>query len=327
MNKMRAVTQRSYGGPDVLRIEHLEKPSPNENQLLIRVFSVPITAAGSFMREGSPYIGRLAIGLLKPKHPISGVCFSGEVEEIGKNIGRFRVGDKVFGEVLFEGGTHCEYITIEEDALVAIKPESMSHAEAAPICDGHLTSMNFLTRVANLQSGQKILIIGAAGSLGNAAVQIATEMGAHVTAVCSPGNTALVKSLGAHEVIDRTAIDFTTGDAVYDVIYDAVGKSSFGDCKNILKVKGLYMSPVLSLKLLLQSLLSARSKGKKAKFSATGMLSKPILKQLLHRVVHTIDRGKLHTFIDRKYPMDEVARAHHYVDSGKKRGNVVLNIV
>jgi NADPH:quinone reductase-like Zn-dependent oxidoreductase len=326
MEQMKAVTQEQYGGPDVLKVKEVAKPSPKENELLISVYAAPITAAGGFMREGVPYMGRLVLGLLKPKKNIFGVCFSGEIEAVGSNVTKFKVGDKVFGETLFNQGTYAEYVCVGEDELVVIKPENMTHAEAAPLCDGHVTSMNFLTKVTTLKAGQSILIIGASGSLGTAAVQIARSIGAQVTGVCSSNNVELVKRLGAQTVIDYTQTDFTKGNLKYDVIYDTVGKSSFSRCKPILAEHGVYMSPVLNFKLLCYGAWTSKFGKKKARFSATGLLPKEELRGMLAKVKTLIIAEKLVTIIDRKYSLNEVSEAHAYVDTGRKRGNVILNI-
>jgi NADPH:quinone reductase-like Zn-dependent oxidoreductase len=324
MEMMKAVSQKRYGGPDVLTIQDLPKPSPKDNELLIRVHAAPITAAGGFMREGKPYLGRLAIGIFKPKSQTPGVCFSGEVEDIGKDVKLFQVGDNVFGETLFNMGTQAAYVCAGEEEVIAKKPEHITHAEAAPICDGHLTSMNFLTQVTTLRPGQRILIIGASGSLGTAAVQIATELGAEVTGVCSTANIELVKSLGAHAVIDYTKTDFSKDSVTYDVIYDTVGKSSFNTCKPVLTEHGVYMSPVLDFKLLCQALWTSKLAKKKAKFSATGILPKQELKRMLFQIKALIEEQKIRTVMDRKYTFDQVSEAHSYADTGRKKGNVVL---
>lgn len=326
MEKMKAVTQNKYGGPEVLEIKNIPKPSPKDKELLIRVHSAPITAAGGFMREGTPYLGRLAIGLFKPKSTTPGVGFSGEVEAIGKDVEMFAIGDQIFGETLFDQGTQAQYVCVGKDEVIAIKPDTITHAEAAPICDGHLTSMNFLNKVTALKAGQRILIIGASGSLGTAAVQIAAEKGALVTGVCSTSNVDLVRSLGAQNVIDYISIDFTKEDLKYDVIYDTVGKSNFNECKSALTEHGVYMSPVLNFKLLCQAIWTSKLSKKKAKFSATGILPKPELRIMLDQVKELINEEKLRTVIDRKYTFEQVAEAHSYVDSGRKKGNVVLMV-
>lgn len=326
MESMKAVTQKQYGGPEVLAIKEVKKPIPKEDELLIRVFSAPITAAGSFMREGTPYIGRLAIGLFKPKSSIPGVGFSGEVEAVGSAVDLFQIGDKVFGETLFSQGTQAQYVSVPQSDVIAPKPGSITHAEAAPVCDGHLTSMNFLTKVTTLRPDQRILIIGASGSLGTSAVQIAQDIGAHVTGVCSATNIELVKSLGAQEAIDYTTTDYWEGPEQYDVIYDTVGKSSFKQCKPILTENGVYMSPVLDFGLLCQAVWTSKFGKKKAKFSATGLLPKQELKKMLYKIKSMIEEEKLLTVIDRKYNFDQVVEAHRYVGTERKRGNVVLNV-
>lgn len=323
---MQAVVQEQYGGPEVLRVDDVPKPSPKDNELLIRVHSVPITAAGGFMRTGTPYLGRLAIGLFKPKHNIPGVGFSGEVESMGDEVQGYQIGDKVFGETLFNQGTHAEYVCVPQNDVITKKPENITHAEAAPIIDGHLTSMNYLSQVYELKAGEKILIIGASGALGTAAVQIAKEMGAHVTGVCSQANIALVKALGADEVIDYKKEDFSAQDEKYDVIYDTVAKSDFNTSKSVLAERGVYMCPVLSFSLFRQSICTSLFGKKKARFSATGIVPKQELKEMLARIRTMISEEKLRTHIDRKYELAQVSEAHRYVDTGHKRGNVVLLI-
>lgn len=323
---MRAVTQQRYGGPEVLEIKEVLKPSPQGNELLIRVHAAPITAAGSFMRAGTPYLGRLVLGLFSPKSTTPGVCFSGEVEAVGKDVEMFAIGDPVFGETLFHQGTQAQYVCVREDEVIATKPANITHAEAAPVCDGLLTSMNFLNHVTALKTGQRILIIGASGSLGTAAVQIAVEKGAQITGVCSSSNVDLVNSLGAHDVIDYKKTDFTKNGLTYDVIFDTVGKSSFNECKKVLTEHGVYMSPVLNFQLLCHSVWTSKWSKKKAKFSATGIQPKQELKKMLYQIKELIMDEKLQNVIDRKYTFDQVMEAHAYVDSGRKQENVVLLI-
>lgn len=326
METMKAVTQERYGGPEVLQLSEVPIPTPADNEILVRVYSSPVTAAGSFMREGVPYLGRLAIGLFKPKSKIPGTGFSGVVESTGKDVQLFKEGDQIFGETLFGQGTYAEYISIPFDDVIALKPTNITHAEASPTCDGHLTSLNFLKHVADLQAGQKILIIGASGSLGTSAVQLAVHFGAEVTGVCSAANIELVKELGAHSVIDYHTEDFTKSQMTYDVIYDTVGKSSFSECKPILAKKGTYMSPVLDFKLLCQMLWTSKLNNKKAKFSATGILPKKLLNTMLLAIKDLISDGTLRTVMDRKYMIDQISEASSYVDTGRKKGNVVIMV-
>ncbi len=325
-NLMTTVSQDRYGGPEVLKLKPAAKPIPKDNEILVRVYAAPVTAAGTFMREGSPYIGRLFMGLFKPKFDIPGTGFSGEVEAVGSTVQKFKEGDQVFGEKIFAQGTFSQYITLPEDDVIFIKPKNVTHAEAAPVTDGHLTSLNFLQNVVQLKPGQRILIVGASGSLGSAAVQLAAHRGAHVTGVCSSKNVEWVKNLGAHAVIDYTKEDFTKTSTPYDVIYDTLGKSSFRACKPVLSRRGVYMSPVLDFGLLLQVLWTSFIGKKKARFSATGMVPKPQLNTMMKTLAQLIAEGKLITVIDRKYPMEQIVEASAYVDSGRKKGNVVITM-
>lgn len=323
---MKAIISTGYGAPDVLQLKEIAKPVPGTNEVLIRVHAASVTAADAMMRKGTPYIGRLFLGLLKPKISTPGTGFAGVVESIGENVKLFAPGDKVYGEVLFADGSHAEYLCVPEDGVVAIKPDNMTFEEAAPVCDGAVTSMNFLKDVTTIKSGHRVLINGASGSLGTAAVQIAKHFGADVTGVCSASNMALVKSLGADTVIDYTKEDFTSNGQTYDIIYDTVGKSSFSKCKNALTENGIYASPVLGLSLLLQMIWTAVIGKKKAKFSATGVRPVPELRVLLNETNELIAEGKIRSVIDRTYRLEETTEAHRYVDKGHKKGNVVLSL-
>ncbi|MCL4107863.1 UNVERIFIED_CONTAM: hypothetical protein GTU68_001180 [Idotea baltica] len=323
---MAAIVSTKYGSPEVLQLTEMEKPTPKEGELLIKVHAATVTAADGMMRKGIPYYGRLFLGLTKPKNPTPGTGFAGVIESIGKEVKQFKAGDRVFGEVVFGAGTNAEYTIVPEEGVLAIMPDNMSWSEAAPVCDGALTSLNFLQELANIQRGQKVLINGASGSLGTSAVQLAKHFGAEVTGVCSTENVELVASLGADEVIDYTKVDFTKNDCTYDIIYDTVGKSSFARCKGSLTEKGFFVSPVLSLALLLQMIWTSRLGSKKAKFSATGILPVVKLRSLLLELKGLFEKGKLSTVIDRCYQLEEVPDAHRYVDKGHKKGNVVVTL-
>jgi NADPH:quinone reductase-like Zn-dependent oxidoreductase len=322
--KMKAIVCTKYGNPDVLEVQEIKKPTPKNNEVLVKIYASSITAADTMMRKGTPKYGRLVLGLNKPKNPVIGTGFSGILEAIGKEVSSFKVGDQVFGEVIFSLGTNAEYTCVPEDGVIAIKPKNISFEEAAPICDGALTSINFLKNIGNIKTGQKVLINGASGSLGTAAVQLAKHFGAVVTGVCSSKNVALVKSLGADFVIDYLAEDFTLNGRKYDVIYDTVGTLSFDECKESLTQSGAYISPVLSVGLLGQMIWTSLFKGKKAKFSATGFLPVLELKNLLSEIRELLVTNKLKSIIDKSYNLEEIIDAHRYVDSGRKRGNVVL---
>ncbi|WP_044238795.1 NAD(P)-dependent alcohol dehydrogenase [Flexithrix dorotheae] len=322
---MKSVFCSKYGSPHVLQLREVNKPVPKPNEILVKVHAASVTAADTMIRKGSPYFGRLFLGLMKPKNPVPGTGFSGVVESLGEDVKQFLEGDEVFGEIVLSVGTNAEYVCIPEDGLVARKPKNISHKEAAPVCDGALTSINFLKELAKIEKGQHVLIIGASGSLGTAAVQLAKHFGAKVTGVCSTSNKALVKALGADQVIDYTKEDYTKSNQQYDIVYDTVGKSSFPNCKNILNNDGIYISPVLNLQLLFQMLVSPK-KGKKAKFDATGLKSIPELKIMLSELQKLLENGKLTTVIDKSYSLEEIVSAHEYVDTGRKKGNIVLDI-
>ena len=323
---MKAAIYNTYGTANVVKLTDLPIPQPKAGQILVRLRASAVTAADSMIRQGVPRFGRLFLGLRGPKVTAMGTQFAGDVVEIGADVTTFAQGDRVFGETGLSFGAHAEYVCVDQDGLVAQIPESMSYEEAAPLCDGPLTDMNFLRNLAELQPGQHILVNGAAGSLGTAAVQLAKGFGAEVTGVCSTRNVAFVKSLGADHVIDYNTTDFTQQRAVYDVIYDTVGKSSFQQSKSALKARGAYISPVLGLRLLGRMMFANCFSHKKAKFSATGMMpidqQLPLMQDLLGRIA----KGHLKMVIDRRFSLDRVSEAHAYVDTGHKRGNVILQM-
>lgn len=323
---MKAIITTKYGSPEVLELKDIEKPVPNKNEVLIHIRAASVTTADTMMRKGRPWVGRLFIGLTKPKHPISGTGFSGVIETIGQDVKQFRIGNEVFGESIFGAGTNAEYVCVKEDGVLVLKPEHIAHEEAAAICDGPLTSWNFLKGMAKVKRGQSVLIHGASGSLGTAAVQLAKHLGANVTGVCSTKNMEMVKSLGAATVIDYGKIDFTKTGQTYDIIFDTVGKSSFLKCKRALNKNGIYLSPVLSLSLLFQMLRTAMLGNKKAMFSATGTKPISVLRLLLKELNELLESGQLKTVIDRCYALEEISEAHRYVDTGHKRGNVVISM-
>lgn len=321
---MKAIITTGYGSPEIYKLENVAKPTPKSNEILVRIHASSVTKADTMMRTGKPYIGRLYTGLSKPKHAIGGTGFAGVVEAIGADVTLFKEGDRVFGENLVSLGTYAEFVCVSENGIVAPMPEKISYKEAASICDGAITSLNFLTKVVNIKAGQKVLINGASGSLGTAAVQIAKYYGAEVTGVCSTVNKDFVWALGADKVIDYRKEDFTTNSNAYDIIYDTVGVRTFAECKAALTDNGAYISPVLSMPLLGDSIISSMFGSKKAKFAATGMLPEAEVKQLLQQVIKIIEAGKLDIIIDREYPLEQLAEAHTYIDKGHKRGNVVL---
>ena len=327
---MRALVATGYGSTEVLKLTERERPVPAANELLVRIRATTVTAADSTMRRGDPAYARLLLGLMKPKAPIPGTGLAGVVEAVGSRVTRFKVGDDVFGEAGVKFGAHAEYVCVPVDGVVLPKPDGLSFEEAATMCDGPLTSYNFLRRMANVQPGQKVLINGASGALGTAAVQLAKAFGAEVTGVCSAANVELVKSLGADSVIDYTSDDFTQNRDSYDIIYDTVGKSSYRRCKKALTRRGVYMSPVpnfgLLFQLLWRSVLRQTFGRKSAKFDATGLRSADELRVFLAEVVSLVEAGTLRSVIEKVYRLDQIIEAHAHVDTGRKKGTVIVRM-
>lgn len=321
---MKAIVATAYGNHEVLKLKEVEIPQPKEDEVLVKIHASSATTADGMMLSGKPYIGRLFTGLRKPKYAIPGTGFAGVVVSIGEKVTSFKTGDKVFGETTLVFSTNAEFVAVPEKGVILHKPENLSYAEAAPVCDGHLTSINFLKEIGKIKPGQKILINGASGSLGTAAVQLAKYFGAEVTGVCSTANIGLVKSLGADHVIDYKKEDFTKSVKSYDIVYDTIGKSSFNKVKRILSKNGKYISPVLKFPLLVQMIRTSMIGSKKAKFGASGLKKDDELRILLSELVEIFEAGKLKTVIDRQFPLEKVAQAHQYIAGGHKKGNVVI---
>ncbi len=321
---MKAIVCTKYGSPDVLQLKEVNRPIPGDRDLLIKVETSTATRADTMMRKADPFISRFFLGLMKPKNTITGTGFAGRVESVGKEVTRFAKGNSVFGETGVTFGANAEYVRVSEDGVLETLPTNMTFEDAAPLCDGALTSLNFLKEIGDIKPGQNVLINGASGSLGTAAVQLAKRFGAEVTGVCSAKNLELVKSLGANHVIDYTKTDFTRSDKRYDIIYDTVGKLSFRKCKASLTAQGVFLSPVLQLSLLFQMIRTSLFGTKKAKFSATGLLPAPKLRSFLKELVNLIEDGQLKTVIDRRFKLAQAAEAHRFVDTGHKTGNVVI---
>lgn len=320
---MKAVFATGYGSPEVLKFGEVSMPAVKENEVLVRIHASNVTRADTMMRTGKPFMGRLMLGITKPKFPITGAGFAGTVEAVGRGVSKFRKGDRVFGETAVEGGTNADFVSVKETGVINLMPEGMSFADAATFADGPITSINFLKEIARIKPGQKVLINGASGSLGTAAVQLARYYGAEVTGVSSHRNISIVKTLGADHVIDYTKKNVLTGAERYDIIFDTVGVMKFGKARRILTKNGQFISPVLSGSILIQMLLSSKSK-KKAKFSATGLRSASELNDLMKELVEIYKAGKLKVVVDRQFPLEKVADAHRYIDSGRKRGNVII---
>ncbi len=323
---MKAVVYHIYGPPEVLQFAEMEKPVPKDNEVLVKIMATTVSAVDSIFRAASSNFARMATGVFKPKNPILGNELSGVVESVGKNVKRFKTGDRVFGPSKEGYGAHAEYICLSEDSALTTMPSNMDFEEAAAVPYGALTALPFLRDTANLQRGQKILIIGASGSVGTFAVQFARHFGAEVTAVCSGANAELVRSLGADKVIDYTKTDFTKSGETYDVIFDTVGKSSFPKSKNSLKPGGIFMTTYISTAILFQMLWTSMAGSKKAKISFTGLRTDNEKAEDMQFIKELFEKKQLTTIIDRRYPLDQIVEAHRYVDQGHKKGNVVITV-
>ena len=321
---MKAAIYTSYGPPEVVRMTEVDKPEPSENEVLVRVEATTVNRTDCGYRSAKPFILRFFTGLRRPrtKRRVLGTEFAGEVEAVGSGVTSFEVGDRVLGYIEGPFGAHAEYVTTREDASVATMPANSTFEEAAASTEGsHYALANI--RAAKIGSGQDVLVYGGTGAIGSAAVQLLKSLGAHVTAVCSTEHVALVERLGADRVIDYRAADFTTDDQTYDVVFDAVGKSSFGRCKRLLKPKGIYLStelgpfpqnPILAL-------ITPLFGGKKVLF--------PIPKhdqEMVKYIKGLVESGAFKPVIDRRYPLDEIVDAYRYVETGQKIGNVVISV-
>jgi NADPH:quinone reductase-like Zn-dependent oxidoreductase len=324
---MRAVVYDRYGPPEVLRLEDVERPEPKEDEVLVKVHAATVNRFDTATREANRRSGlaislmsRLVSGLRRPRHRILGTEFAGEVEVVGAAVSEFAGGDRVFGTTGLRFGAHAEYIAMPVSARIAHMPTSMSFEEAAPICDGALNALTCLKQ-ADLRPGRTILIYGASGAIGTAAVQLARSFCADVTAVCNTKNLELVRSLGADRVIDYTQEDFTRNGQRYDVILDAVGKLSFRRCRGSLQPEGIFL-PTDGLGNLIWALKTRRSGGKKVLFQIPPRQTKQdvlFLKDL-------VETGKYRPVIDRHYPLEDVVEATRYVETEQKIGNVVLTV-
>ena len=322
---MKAVVCTRYGPPEVLELREIAKPVPAENEILVKVHATTVTAADFRVRSFTfpPVVRlpvRLVLGNKQPRKAVLGTELAGEVEAVGANVKRFRVGDQVFAATVVGYGAYAEYKCVAEDSAVALKPHNVTFEEAAAIPVGARTALFYL-RAANIQSGQDVLIYGASGSVGTYAVQLAKYFGARVTAVCSTANLELAKSLGADRTIDYTARDFSLGVAAYDVIFDTVDHCSFAACSGALKPAGIYLNctaPVPSLRMIGSRLTSARR----------WILGQgpPETAEALTFLRALVEAGDIKVVIDRRYTLEQIVEAHRYVDSRRKRGNVVVSV-
>jgi len=321
---MQAAVYTRFGPPEVIRIESLVRPEPKADQIRVRVLATTVTAACTMMRRGDTVMARVVLGLFGPRKrfQVAGIEFAGTVDRVGTSVTSWRAGDRVFGFAGFGAGTYGQYVCLPAGASVAPMPAGIDFGEAASLVDGPTTALYFLRDLARVQAGDEVLVVGASGSVGGAAVQVARSLGARVTGVCSAANAELVRSLGAAEVIDYTREDFAKLGQRYDVIFDAVTKSSFSRCKRSLRPGGRYLPTVARLR---DYLLMGWTKLFGEKRVLCGMSVEK--RQALGIVSELLQRGELRPVVDRRYPLARIAEAHRYVDSGRKKGNVVIDMV
>jgi NADPH:quinone reductase-like Zn-dependent oxidoreductase len=319
---MKAAVHTSYGPPDVVRTLEVDKPAAKDNEVLVKVHATTVNRTDSGLRAAKPFVNRFFTGLRRPRVTTLGNEFAGEVEAVGRGVTAFEVGDRVFGYNGTRFGAHAEYLAVPEDGSLATMPANLTYEQAAASTEGSHYALS-LIRKAKIHSGQDVLVYGATGAIGSAAVQLLKALGAEVTAVCDTKNVELVKGLGADRVIDYTAEDFTKDTQTYDVVLDAVGKSSFGRCKRLLKPGGMYLSsdlgplsqnPILAL-------ITPLFGGKKVGF--------PIPRdnqEMVRYFKGLLESGEFRPLIDRRYRLEEIVEAYRYVESGQKIGNVVISV-
>ena len=322
---MKAAVCTRYGPPEVLQLRELEKPTPKDDEVLVRVHAATVTAGDCELRSlklplSWQLIARIGFGFRGPRKKILGQELAGEIESVGKAVRLFKKGDQVFAFTGLRLGAWAEYNCLPENGWMAIKPANMTYEEAAAVPAGGLHALHCL-RKGNIESGQKVLIYGAGGTVGTVAVQLAKSFGAEVTAVDNTRKLDMLRSIGADKVIDYTKADFTKSGETYDVIFDVVGKSSFSGCMRSLKEKGFYLLGNPGLSQLVRRPLTSMRSSKKVMGGTVSYRSEDLifLKEL-------IEAGKLRSAIDRRYPLEEIAEAHRYVDTGQKKGNVVITV-
>ena len=317
---MKAAVYTQYGPPEVLQVKEVAKPSPKDNEILVRINATAVNSGDVRLRKADPFAVRFFFGLLKPRINILGSVFSGEVESVGSKVSLFNVGDQVFGHTDMRLGAYAEYICLPEHGSLALKPASISHNEAAAIPFGGVTALHFI-RKANIKANQKVLVVGASGAVGSAAVQLAKSYGAIVTGVCSTANIDLVKSIGADKVIDYTKEDFMQNGEIYDLIFDTVNTIPVARAAKSLAKNGIMILSAAGMSEMLQGFWISKTNNIKVLTGVISHTSEGIifLRQL-------IESGKFKPVIDRTYPLEQIAEAHAYAEKGHKKGNIVISI-
>jgi NADPH:quinone reductase-like Zn-dependent oxidoreductase len=320
---MKAAVRTSYGPPEVVRIAEVEKPAPKHDEVLVRVHASTVNRTDCGLRAAKPFVYRFLLGVRRPRLTVLGTEFAGEVEAVGGGVASFQVGDRVFGFNGSSFGAHAEYVVAPVDGLIATVPADLTYEEVAPSTEGWHYALSGIRR-AGVRRGQDVLVYGATGAIGSAAVQLLRSLGARVTAVCDTDNVELVKGLGADRVVDYTTQDFTRDEQTYDLVMDAVGKSSFGRCKRLLKPHGIYLSsdlgPLSQNPFL--ALVTPLRRGRRVLFPLPLRPDREIARYL----TGLLESGAFRPVIDRRYPLDQIVEAYRYVETGRKLGNVVLTV-
>lgn len=330
---MKAAVYTEYGSPDVFKIQEIEKPIPKDNEILVRIYAASVNYGDLIVRDFkhvSPrqfnmpsllyWPARMEFGFNKPKITIQGSEFAGKVEALGNGVSRFKVGDEVFGYRGMAMGANAEYLAVPENSTICLKPKNLSFEEAATIPYGTLTAISLL-RKANIQKGQKVLINGASGAIGSAALQLAKAYGAEVTGVCGTNRMKMVEALGADKVLDYNRDDFTKGNERYDLVFDVLGRSSFDKVKHVLNANGIYLLASFKSKAVFQMLWTSKFGDKKVICALSSESNEDLV-----TIKDMVEAGKIKAYVDRCYPLEEVAAAHRYLEAGQRHGNVVLTI-
>lgn len=318
---MKAIVYQNYGAPSVLKLSTVERPVPKANEVLVKIHATAVNSGDCRLRAANPFAVRLMFGLFKPKIAILGVVLAGEVVAIGAAVKKFKVGDQVFGTTGMVFGAYAEYKCLPENAVLALKPAQVSYEAAAATPFGGTTALHFIKK-ANIQPGQKVLIYGASGAVGTTMVQLAKHFGATVTGVCSTANLAMVKSLGADNVIDYTKEDFAKTGDTYDIVFDTVGKAPYAALISVLHKNGTLVLSAFGIAQMLRGLWTSKTSNRKV--IAGGIIETAADMDFLAQLMET---GRLKSTIDKTYPLEQIAEAHAYVDKGHKKGNVVIRVV